>query len=181
MSRIGTQSIKIPEGVNITFNNNLIIVKGPKGELQFELKPFIKILTEDNTIKVKCENEEKFAKSMYGTTRAILSNMVEGVSKGFTKSLEIHGIGYRAALKGKSIELSLGFSHPVVYTPLDGVGLTMDEQKKNIIHVSGIDKQKVGEVAAQIRAYRSPEPYKGKGIKYSTEKIRRKAGKSAAK
>lgn len=181
MSRIGKQPIIIPEGIEITLTNEVIKVKGPKGELEFNILPEVKITKEDQEIKVGRLGDSKEARSIHGLTRAIINNMVIGVSKGFEKRLEIVGVGYRAQSNGKKITLNLGYSHPIEYEALDGVKIEMDKDNKNIIVVSGIDKQKVGEVAANIRKFRQPEPYKGKGIRYVDEYVRRKAGKAAAK
>jgi large subunit ribosomal protein L6 len=178
MSRIGKKPIIIPEGVQVTQNGLCVNVKGKKGELKFTINKDITMKIEDNKIKLLCNVAEKM--SLYGTSRAILANMVHGVSQGFQKSLEIQGVGFRASLSGKKLILSLGFSHPSEYNPIDGVNISIDDKQKNIIYISGIDKEKVGEVAAQIRSLRKPEPYKGKGIRYVGEHIVRKAGKSAA-
>ncbi|OGJ52328.1 50S ribosomal protein L6 [Candidatus Peregrinibacteria bacterium RIFOXYB2_FULL_32_7] len=181
MSRIGKKSISIPKEVTVSKSGLEVTVKGGKGELKFGLHKDIEVKISDDKMTLECKSEEPLAKAMYGTTRAILRNMVEGVSKGFQKSLEIHGVGYKAALKGKMLVLNLGFSHEVNFSIPEDLEITMDEKLKNIIHIKGIDKQKIGEAAAQIRKFRKPEPYKGKGIRYLGENILRKAGKSAAK
>ncbi|BAI81212.1 50S ribosomal protein L6 [Deferribacter desulfuricans SSM1] len=177
MSRIGKKPINIPNGVKVTLENNKIIVEGPKGKLERELHPNISVEVTDNEILVKRHDDSKTSRSFHGLYRSLINNMVEGVSKGFEKRLEIVGVGYRAALKGKSLDLSLGFSHPVVIDPPEGIEFVVENPQK--IVVKGIDKQLVGQVAANIRKIRKPEPYKGKGIRYEGEYILRKAGKSA--
>jgi large subunit ribosomal protein L6 len=181
MSRIGKQPIKIPSGVTVTHTDGKLTVKGSKGELTIEPNADMKFVITDNEVIVKRPSDEREHKSLHGLTRTLVQNMVTGVTEGFQKKLEVNGVGYRFKIQGKSIELSLGYSHPIKYTPKEGVILAADEEKKNVIIVSGIDKQKVGQAAAEIRAFRKPEPYKGKGIKYDYEHIRRKAGKTAAK
>lgn len=181
MSLIGKQPIAIPDGVEVTINENHIKVKGLKGELDYHFLPQAKVSIENNMIKVGRANDSKEARSVHGLTRALINNMVTGVSKGFEKRLEIIGVGYRAQSNGKKITLNLGFSHPVEFEAFEGVTIEMDKDNKNVIVVSGINKQKVGEAAAQIRKFRPPEPYKGKGVRYTDEYVRRKAGKTAAK
>lgn len=181
MSLIGKQPITIPEGVDVTINDGLITAKGSKGELQYQLLPQAKMIIDNGIIKVGRMDDSKEARSIHGLTRALLNNMIIGVSKGFEKRLEIIGVGYRAQTSGNKITLHLGFSHPIEYEAIEGVKIEMDQDNKNIIVVSGIDKQKVGEVAANIRKFRPPEPYKGKGVRYVDEYVRRKAGKAAAK
>jgi large subunit ribosomal protein L6 len=181
MSRIGKQPITLPSSVTATFENGVLTVKGSKGELTLTPNPEMKITIEETQIIVGRPNNDREHKSLHGLTRTLIQNMVVGVSEGFQKKLEVNGVGYRFKIQGKNIELSLGFSHSIKYTPKEGVTLAADEEKKNVIVVSGIDKQKVGQTAAEIRAFRKPEPYKGKGIKYEDEHIRRKAGKTAAK
>ncbi len=181
MSRIGKQAIIIPSGVNITqAADGSIVVKGPKGELSYIAPSLVNVEIKDNEVIVKRVNETKAARSFHGLVRTLIDNMVTGVTKGFSKRLEVNGVGYRAQVQGNKLVLSLGFSHPVEHIIPDGITVKMDADKKNVIIVEGIDKQKVGQVAAEIRAYRKPEPYKGKGIKYENEYIRRKAGKTAA-
>ncbi|KAA0258458.1 50S ribosomal protein L6 [Deferribacter autotrophicus] len=177
MSRIGKKPISIPSGVNVKVENNKIIVEGPKGKLERELHPKISVEITDKEILVKRHDDNKESRAFHGLYRSLINNMVEGVSKGFEKRLEIVGIGYRAALKGKALDLSLGFSHPVVVEPPEGIEFVVENPQK--IVVKGIDKQLVGQVAANIRKIRKPEPYKGKGIRYEGEHILRKAGKSA--
>lgn len=182
MSRIGKNPVLIPAGVTITSDANaLIVVKGPKGELSLTPHPLAKIEVTEQEVKVIRDGEEPIKRAMQGLTRTLIQNMVTGVTEGFSKRLEINGVGYRAAVQGKTLELSLGFSHPVKYSIPEGIEIKMDEEKKNVIVISGIDKQKVGQVAAEIRSYRKPEPYKGKGVRYEGEYVRRKAGKTAAK
>lgn len=180
MSRIGNKTITIPSGVelNITEGNE-VTVKGPKGSLTRQFNPLISIEVNDGVVTCKRANEEKHTKQLHGTTRALLHNMIVGVSEGFVKELEIQGIGYRAALEGKKLVMNLGYSHQIEYTPEEGVNVEVLSPTQ--IKVSGIDKQRVGEVAANIRAYRKPEPYKGKGIRYKDEHVRRKEGKTAGK
>lgn len=180
MSRIGKKIITIPANVTVTIDGNSIKVKGSKGELTQAIHPRMKIVIDGSTLKVERQSEEKLDRSLHGVTRTIIDNMIEGVTKGFSKQLEIQGVGYRAALAGSKLTLSLGFSHPVEFIPPKGIQLTIDAEKKNIITVSGIDKQLVGEVSAKIREYKKPEPYKGKGIRYVGEYVARKAGKAAA-
>ncbi|MDY6062796.1 MAG: 50S ribosomal protein L6 [Erysipelotrichaceae bacterium] len=180
MSRIGNKTITIPSGVEITIKEgNEVMVKGPKGTLTRQFSSLINIEVENGTITCKRANEEKHTKQLHGTTRALLANMIEGVHTGFTKELEVVGIGYKAAIAGNKLTLNLGYANPVEYIVEDGV--TVECPKITEIKVSGIDKQRVGEVAANIRGFRKPEPYKGKGIKYKNEIIRRKEGKTAAK
>lgn len=181
MSRIGKQKIEIPSGVEVNLNGQALHVKGPKGELSLDVNPAIQIEISEGSILVKRSTEDKLARGLHGLTRSLVSNMVEGVTKGFEKKLEILGVGYRAQVQGTNLVLSLGHSHPIEYPAPDGITISIDAEKKNIVVVSGIDKQRVGQVAAEIREFRKPEPYKGKGVRYLGEFVRRKAGKSAAK
>jgi large subunit ribosomal protein L6 len=181
MSRIGKQPITIPNGVTVTVNQNHITVKGPKGELKTDLHPNIKAKVTENVLTVERPNDQKMNRELHGLFRNLLNNMIKGVTSGFEKKLEILGVGYRANLQGKKLVLSLGFSHNIDFIPPEGVIITIDQEKKNILTISGISKQMVGEVAAKIRSYRKPEPYKGKGIRYLGEHIQIKAGKAAAK
>lgn len=176
MSRIGKLPITIPDGVTINQDGQKVNVKGPKGELNIEVHPLVELVKSEQGFEVKPKKNNKLAKSLYGTTQRLISNMIIGVKDGFSKKLEINGVGYRAQVKGKNLELMVGFSHPVLITPPEGININVE---KNIIEISGINKQMVGELAANIRSIRPPEPYKGKGIKYSDETIRRKAGKAA--
>ncbi|HEY7796545.1 MAG TPA: 50S ribosomal protein L6 [Microbacteriaceae bacterium] len=178
MSRIGKMPIAIPQGVEININGQHVAVKGPKGELSLEVSEPIKVAVEENEIIVTRPDDEQTSKALHGLSRTLIANNVHGVSQGYQKNLEIVGTGYRAVAKGSSIELALGLSHPVVVDPPAGVTLQVEGQNKII--VSGIDKQAVGEVAANIRKLRKPEPYKGKGIRYEGEYVRRKAGKAGA-
>lgn len=179
MSRIGNKPITIPAGVEVTLNGSTVTTKGPKGTLTKTFQPIIGIEVKDNLINVTRPNEEKFTKQLHGTTRAILATMVEGVSAGYKKTLSIVGIGYRASMQGKDLVLSVGYSHPVTIKPLEGSTITV--VNPNEVEVSGCDKQIVGQVAAEIRRVREPEPYLGKGISYKGEHIRRKEGKKAGK
>ena len=180
MSRIGRLPIDIPQGVEVKIEEgNKVTVKGPKGTLEKNLPVEMEIKLEDNQIVVSRPNDLKKMKSLHGLTRSLIANMVTGVSQGYEKKLEINGVGYRAQKKGKEITFILGFSHPVAMTDPEGIETEMDGQ--NIIIVKGIDKEKVGQYAAEIRELRKPEPYKGKGIKYADEVIRRKVGKTGAK
>lgn len=176
MSRIGKKPIVIPAGVEFKQEGNVVTVKGPKGTLTREFNPDIKITVEDNQLMVSRPSDHRTHRALHGTTRSLLANMVEGVSNGFTKTLELVGVGYRASKKGNNVVLNVGYSHPVEIEPLAGIELDVPTQTQVI--VKGIDKQVVGEMAANIRAKREPEPYKGKGIKYSNEVIRRKEGKT---
>lgn len=177
MSRIGKKPISVPGGVTITVGeNNYVTVKGPKGTLSQQLPPEIAINQDGGTVNVTRPSDEKQHKALHGLTRSLLNNMVVGVSTGFQKVLEINGVGYRATKTGRNLTMALGFSHPVIVEAPEGIDLNTGE--RNTVIVSGADKQLVGEVAANIRSLRPPEPYKGKGIKYSTEVIRRKAGKA---
>ncbi len=176
MSRIGKLPIPLPAGVTVAIDGQNVSVKGPKGELALTISEPIKVTLEDNSVIVSRPDDEAKSKSLHGLSRTLIANNVHGVSTGFTKTLEIVGTGYRAAAKGSNIELALGFSHPVVIEPPKGITLTVEGNTKIII--SGVDKQAVGEVAANIRKIRKPEPYKGKGIRYEGERVRRKAGKS---
>jgi large subunit ribosomal protein L6 len=180
MSRIGKQIIKVPEGVQVTVNGNTIKVKGPKGELTYDFSPTIQVVLKDNQIQVKRSSDEPNERSLHGLTRALINNMIIGVSIGFEKRLEIIGVGYRAQVSGRKITLNLGFSHPVELEAPEGISVEMNKEQKNIIIVSGFDRQAVGQFAANIRSFRLPEPYKGKGIRYVDEYVPRKAGKAAA-
>jgi len=177
LSRIGKRPIEIPKGVNVSKDGNMINVKGPKGELQQIVHSNISVEIKDNEVVVTRPDDSKQNKSLHGLTRAVIQNMVTGVNSSFTKTLDIVGVGYRAELKGKNLLLNIGYSHPIYFAPPDTVKLEIPTQTQIII--SGVDKQLVGQVAAKIRSFRTPEPYKGKGIKYSDEHIQRKAGKTA--
>lgn len=180
MSRIGKLPITVPAGVDVKIgSDNEVTVKGPKGTLSRTLHKDMTITLDGGVITVTRPSDEKTHRSLHGLTRTLINNMVVGVTEGFKKELEINGVGYRAALQGKDLNLTLGYSHPVVYTPAEGV--TIEVPAPNKIIVSGANKEMVGEAAAKIREYRLPEPYKGKGIKYVDEHIRRKEGKTGAK
>jgi large subunit ribosomal protein L6 len=180
MSRVGNKLIQIPESVTLTVGkDNAVVVKGPKGTLEFQANASLKLVLEGQTLSVQRPNNEIFSRKIHGTTRALLQNMVTGVSEGFKKQLEIKGVGYRAALQGNKVTLSMGYSHPVEFDIPEG--LSLEIPKNTEITVLGIDKQAVGQFAAQIRAVRKPEPYLGKGIRYVDEFVPRKAGKTASK
>jgi large subunit ribosomal protein L6 len=175
MSRIGKRPVAIPSGVTATVDGQTVKVKGPKGQLQFVVHDDVEVKFENGQVKVAPRVKTNRAQAMYGTARAQVANLVEGVTKGFEKKLEITGVGYRAAMQGKNLQLALGYSHDVVYPIPEGIAIAVP--KPTEITVSGIDPQRVGQVAAEIRAYRPPEPYKGKGVKYANEFIFRKEGK----
>jgi large subunit ribosomal protein L6 len=180
MSRIGRKPITVPTGVDVTINGATVVVKGPKGQLQHTLaEPITAERADDGTLNVVRPNDERRAKELHGLSRTLISNMVVGVTEGYRKSLEIAGTGYRVTAKGSDLEFALGFSHPVLVTPPAGITFTVE--RPTLFHIAGIDKQQVGEVAANIRKIRPPEPYKGKGVKYQGEVIRRKAGKAGKK
>ncbi|MCP3977025.1 MAG: 50S ribosomal protein L6 [bacterium] len=176
MSRIGNSPIDVPSGVEVTVKNSHVSVKGSKGTLERTFDDRITIKLEDGVVTLSRADDDRESRSLHGLSRALLANMVEGVTNGYSKELQAVGVGYRAVLKGSTLELQLGFSHPVNVTAPDGVNFEVPEPTKII--VSGIDKQQVGQVAADIRKIRPPEPYKGKGIRYSDEHVRRKAGKA---
>ena len=175
MSRIGKQPIAIPDGVQANVEGQTVTAKGPKGELTFVVNDEVLVKMEDGSIMVDPRDQSKDARSKWGMSRTMIANIVAGVKDGFEKKLEINGVGYRAAMQGKNLQLALGFSHDVVYEVPDDI--TVATPKPTEIVISGIDKQKVGQVAAEIRSYRPPEPYKGKGVKYADETIFRKEGK----
>lgn len=178
MSRIGKQPVLIPAGVTASVKGRTVTIKGPKGELSLDFKPdMVSIRVSDKDVVVSPKSKSKLAAALWGTYRSHLSNMVEGVTKGFEKSLIIEGVGYRVALKGKDLEFALGFSHPVAVKAPEGIAFTVE---KNELKIAGFSKDLVGNTAATIRALKKPEPYKGKGIRYSDEVVRRKAGKKAA-
>ena len=180
MSRIGKKPIEVPKGVEIKQDGNAVTVKGPKGTLSTPLVPGIGVTVENNVVQFTRANEEQKSKAFHGLVRALVANNVRGVSEGFKRELDIVGVGYRAEVKGKEVVFQLGYSHPVRFPIPQGIDITVDAKSGHIV-VSGIDKQKVGQTAAEIRSLREPDPYKGKGIKYSDEVIRRKAGKAAGK
>ena len=175
MSRIGKKPVQVPAGVTATVSGQTVTMKGPKGELKFVVNDEVLVKLEDNSVAVTPANDSKDARAKWGMSRTMIENLVKGVKDGYEKKLEINGVGYRAAMQGKNLQLSLGFSHDVVYQPPEGISIACP--KPTEITVSGIDKQVVGQVAAEIREYRGPEPYKGKGVKYAGERIVRKEGK----
>lgn len=177
MSRVGKKPIAVPSGVDFSVKDNVVTVKGPKGTLIKEFNNNITIKLEDGHITVERPNDEPFIRAIHGTTRALINNMVKGVHEGYRKTLTLVGVGYRAAAKGKGLEISLGFSHPIIIDEIPGITFTVE--KNTTIHIDGIEKELVGQVAADIRAKRPPEPYKGKGVKYADEHIRRKEGKKS--
>ncbi len=177
MAGIGRLPVPVPDKVQVVESARTVTVQGPKGKLALPLDPALTIQMTNGTVVVMAREESRRAKSLHGLTRKLIANMVEGVSKGFTRSLEINGVGYRAEARGNAIQLSLGFSHPILFQLPPGVQAKVERQ--TMVTLEGIDKQLLGEVAAAIRRLRPPEPYKGKGVKYAEEKIRRKAGKTA--
>lgn len=178
MSRIGKKPIEIKD-VTVTINGNIIKVKGKQGELETEFNPLVEVLTENNELIVRRKDDAKKSRALHGLTRALIQNMVKGVTEGFSKTLDIVGVGYRAELKGSNLLMNIGYSHPIYFIPPEKIKLEVPQPTQII--VSGIDKELVGLVAAKIRSFRKPEPYKGKGIKYNNEQILRKAGKTAGK
>jgi len=178
MSRIGKQPVAIPQGVQLNLDGRTLVCKGPKGTSKLALFDGINAKVEKGTVVLERGSEEKQVRAMHGTTRALVQNMVDGVTKGYSKSLEIVGVGYRATLKGKTVVLNVGFANTIEVTIPDGVTITVPDQTH--VHVTGVDKALVGQVAANLHSARKPEPYKGKGVRYSDEIVRRKAGKSAA-
>lgn len=179
MSRIGRKPIQVPNGVNVNLENNLITVKGPKGTLSRELHKDMKVTVDSNVITIERPSDEKLHRSLHGTTRSVVANMVSGVTEGFSKNLELVGVGYRASKSGEKLVLNVGYSHPVEFVPEKGIEFEVPAQNKII--VKGIDKEAVGAIAAKVRDVRPPEPYKGKGIKYEGERILRKEGKAGKK
>ncbi|MFB4170053.1 50S ribosomal protein L6 [Virgibacillus sp. JSM 102003] len=177
MSRIGLKPVEIPEGVEVNINGNTATVKGPKGELTRDFHQDMKVVIEDNVLTVERPSDHKEHRALHGTTRSLIGNMIEGVHKGFEKNLEISGVGYRALKQGDKVVINAGYSHPVELDPIEGIEI--DVPKNTQIIVKGINKELVGEVAANIRAIRPPEPYKGKGIRYEGEYVRQKEGKTA--
>lgn len=177
MSRIGNKPVQIPAGVEVAVNGNNVVVKGPKGQLELDVFEKLGINVEDNVLTVSRPDDERETRARHGLTRALIHNMVVGVSEGFEKKLELAGVGYRVQQKGKNLEFSLGFSHPVIVEAPEGI--TFEVPDNTHVNVKGINKQQVGQIAAEIRGHRPPEPYKGKGIHYVGEHIRRKLGKAA--
>ena len=179
MSRIGKRPVTVPGNVKVNIDGQTVSVEGPKGKLIRTLRPEVKVVLEDGTLVVTRAGDDKEERSLHGLSRTLVANMVEGVTNGFTKSLELVGVGYRATLQGSKLVLTVGYSHPVEIDPPAGIEIAVEGANK--VHVKGADKQLVGDIAADIRSVRPPEPYKGKGIKYAGEVIRRKAGKSGGK
>lgn len=182
MSRIGKLPVTIPEKVEVKIDGNVVHVKGPKGELSqnFEIE-FVTVALEDGVLQVERNSDSKAARSRHGLYRSLIQNLIEGVTDGFSKSLEVRGVGYRVAQKGADLEFNLGYSHPILFPLPEGVEVTFDEKNGNLFTLTCIDKQLVGQTAANIRSLRKPEPYKGKGVRYADEIVQLKAGKSAAK
>jgi large subunit ribosomal protein L6 len=177
MSRVGRLPVVVPQDVTVNINKNNVVVKGPKGELSRDFPPEISLAQEDGRIIVSRNSDHRLHRSKHGLTRALLHNMVVGVSAGFRRELRIEGVGYRANVQGSNLELSVGYSHPVIFEPPTGISFEVDKSGRELA-VLGIDKEVVGEIAARVRRTRPPEPYKGKGIRYADERIRRKAGKA---
>jgi large subunit ribosomal protein L6 len=179
MSRIGKAPIEVPSKVEVSIEGNTVTVKGPLGKLTRTFRPELEIVRDGNLLIVNRKAEDRLSRSLHGLTRTLLNNMVVGVNQGFSKNLEMVGVGYRAQVQGKKLVMQLGYSHPIEVNPPEGVEISVEANTK--ITVKGYDKQSVGDVAADIRSYRKPEPYKGKGVRYAGEKVRRKAGKSGKK
>ncbi|MFQ5912967.1 MAG: 50S ribosomal protein L6 [Nitrospinota bacterium] len=181
MSRVGKRPISRPPDVEVKIEGNRLEVKGPKGSLSRQVHPLMKVVETDGELRVERAGNSRLERSLHGLTRTLVANMVQGVSEGFEKRLELVGLGFRAFVQGNSLTLHLGFSRPVVYQAADGIEVSQDPQNRNIFIVRGIDKQQVGQAAADIRRFRKPEPYKGKGVRYVGELVRRKAGKAGVK
>jgi large subunit ribosomal protein L6 len=179
MSRIGKKPVTVPKGVNLDLQGSTVAVKGPKGELRRTLHPEMKLTLDNGSLSVERPSDDKRHKALHGLTRTLVQNMVEGVSKGFTKTLEIQGVGYKAEAKPYGVNLIVGYSHPVKYEAPQGLKISVENN--TVVKVEGADKEVVGQVAAELRSVRPPEPYKGKGIRYQGEQVRRKAGKTGAK
>jgi len=179
MSRIGKKPVAVPKGVTLDLQGNTVAVKGPKGELRRTLHPEMQLALADGNLTVARPSEDQRHKALHGLTRTLVQNMVDGVSKGFMKTLEIQGVGYKAEAKPYGVNLIVGFSHPVKYQAPQGIKITVENN--TVVKIEGADKEKVGQVAAELRQVRPPEPYKGKGIRYHGEQVRRKAGKTGAK
>jgi large subunit ribosomal protein L6 len=176
MSRIGKLPITVPSGVDVALQDSTVSVKGPKGELSQHILPVVTVTLENGQVVVTRKSDDKPGRSAHGLTRTLVANMIDGVTKGFRKSLELQGVGFRVSKAGEALNFSLGFSHPVTFAPPDGIAFTVEGT--NRVHVDGIDKQRVGQVAAEIRGLRPPEPYKGKGIRYAGEVVKKKLGKA---
>jgi large subunit ribosomal protein L6 len=185
MSHIGRKAIVLPQDVKVDVSGNVVSIRGPKGTLSLTLLPEVSVSVRDEggsrAISVQRGSDDRHARARHGLTRALLANMVEGVTKGYEKTLQVMGVGYRAQIKGNVLELHVGYSHPVTYEMPAGVCIRQDQKDKSLLTVSGIDKEKVGQAAADIRSFRKPEPYKGKGIRYAEEVVRKKAGKAVVK
>jgi len=181
MSRIGKQLIAVPQGVDVNIDNKCITVKGPKGELKYTHLDNVTVVLEDSKITVTCNDDSKESRSFWGLTRSLINNMVIGVTEGFKKELEIIGVGYKAQMSGNKVVLSLGFSHKIEYDIPEGIKVEHRKEKNDILTITGISKELVGAVAAKIRSYKKPEPYKGKGIRYVGEYVPRKEGKAVSK
>ena len=179
MSRIGKKPVALPSGVETTLKGSVVTVKGPKGELSYSLLPEVSVAIDGSTVTITRKDDSARARARHGLTRMLIQNMALGVSQGYEKKLEIIGVGYKAVVKGKVLVLNLGHSHPINFTIPAGIEIAQDEKNKNIIGIKGISKELVGQVAADIRTLRPPEPYKGKGVRYVGEYVRRKAGKAA--
>ncbi|KXK56093.1 MAG: 50S ribosomal protein L6 [Chlorobi bacterium] len=179
MSRIGKKPVAIPNGVTVKLTDGAIMVKGPKGELSTPLHPAVNVAIENNEVVVTRPNDLAISRAAHGLMRTLIFNMVQGVTEGYSRRLDIVGVGYRAELKGQAVQMNIGYSHPIFFFPPSDI--TIEVPQPTAIVIKGIDKQLVGQVAAKLRSFRPPEPYKGKGIKYENEQIRRKAGKSAGK
>ena len=179
MSRIGKRPVTVPKGVTLDLQGQVVAVKGPKGELRRSLHPEMQLALNDGTLTVARPSDDKKHKALHGLTRTLVQNMVDGVSKGFSKTLEIQGVGYKAEAKPYGVNLIVGFSHPVKYEAPKGIKISVENN--TVVKIEGADKEKVGQVAAELRAVRPPEPYKGKGVRYQGEQVRRKAGKTGAK
>ena len=179
MSRIGNKPVAIPNGVTVSVEGNTVKVKGPKGELTQAFRPEMTVAVNDGKVTIQRSGDDKAIKALHGLTRALIANMVQGVTGGYKKTLEIVGVGYKAEKKGKTLVLNVGYSHPVPYP--EPAGITLSAPSPTVVVIEGTDKQKVGQVAAELRDVRPPEPYKGKGIRYQGEQVRRKAGKAGAK
>ncbi|MBV8299444.1 MAG: 50S ribosomal protein L6 [Candidatus Eremiobacteraeota bacterium] len=176
MSRIGKLPVAVPSGVDVTLEDSTVTVKGPKGQLSQRILPVVEVSVDGGHVVVQRKNDEKSGRSAHGLTRTLVANMIDGVTKGFRKSLTLQGVGYRVNKAGDVLNFSLGYSHPVSFSPPEGIAFTVEGT--NTVHVDGIDKQRVGQVAAEIRSLRPPEPYKGKGIRYKDEVVRKKLGKA---
>ena len=177
MSRVGKLPVAVPSGVDVSIVDGLLTAKGKLGEESVPLTDAVEVTLEDNEVKVSPRDETKHSRAMWGTTRSLVQNAVAGVSEGFTKRLEIVGVGYRAQVQGKTLNLQLGYSHDIAYPMPDGITIALEGDRGNVIAVTGANKQQVGQVASEIRAFRKPEPYKGKGLRYSDEYVLRKEGK----